>query len=112
MKKSMTGLGLCGSEFAAMCLVSALRSITVHQLGWSLAWRTGGKKSGRVKINWNLLTPRCLSLTTANGDLENVMAVASLYVVYFQSTPTLEIKETVQERKIQKCSSQNNQVHK
>lgn len=83
MKKSMIGLGLCGCEFAAMCLVLALRSVTVHQLGWSLAWRTGGEKSGRVKINWNPLIPCCLSLTTTKGDLENVMAVASLYAVYF-----------------------------
>lgn len=38
----MTGVDLWG--FAAMCLMLTLRSITVHQQGWSLAWRAGGGK--------------------------------------------------------------------
>jgi len=40
----MTGLDPCGCEFAALCLVLALSLITIHQQGWSLAWRAGGRE--------------------------------------------------------------------
>ena len=54
-----------------------------------------------MKINQNVPTSPGLSLNTANRDLQNIMAVATLYLpnlmqLYFQSTPTPEINENIQ----------------